>query len=109
MRSIKDGERNYTPQNRPWQPADRIEDFDSADPDRWITDGHRFGKAPASPGQLLLGDADRPVRRVLEVSSAESDLISARLSGFIRTQTFEVVGDQLWYRYRGKADVFFGG
>ena len=41
-----------------------------------------------------------------ENGAARNDELSTRFSGLIRTRTFGVNGDMLWYRYKGKADVF---
>ncbi len=109
IKSVKHGERNYAPQERAWSPAELVEDFEFSGPvpDRWITSGYRFGKSPVAVGSLLVGDAvDRPIIRFSDTSAAESEFVSDRFTGMIRTRTFAVTGDTLWYRYRGNADVF---
>ncbi len=92
---------------RDWQQRDVVEDFSTAAPDRWITSGFRFGSEPCRIGDLLLGTSSgRPVRRVLDTRAAESTLISSRHTGLLRTRTFEITSDRLWYRFRGRAEVF---
>ena len=107
IKSVKDGERNYRTEQRPWSTADIVEDFAFVgdQPNRWITDGYRFGNGPCERGSIFLSDdAAQPIKWLLDTPAAQA--ISNRLPGFIRTQTFEVVGDRLWYRYRGNAEVF---
>ncbi|MCA9266143.1 MAG: DUF1549 domain-containing protein, partial [Planctomycetales bacterium] len=107
VKSVKDGELNVSRQTRPWECTDVVEDFTSTRHDHWITSGLRFGARPGRVGDLLLSmDTTGPAVYVLDESAAESDLASAHLSGFVRTRTFEVVGDRLWYRTRGSAEIF---
>jgi len=65
----------------------------------WYVSGHRFGKNPVATGTVL------PSGLALEVA-AHSDLLSEKFTGLIRTKTFEVTGDRLWFRYRGQAKMF---
>ena len=104
----KQGEGSVTTTRRPFDPArDTIADFSQFDPREWFTSGYRMGSGPLQAGTVLLGSAaDRVLERVLPRSAATGDALSRRFTGFLRTRTFEVVGDTLWYRYRGKADVF---
>lgn len=89
------------------QRYDLVEDFSVAGPGRWITSGHRFGNGPCRIGDVLLGHSSGgPIRRVLETRAAESSLISSRRTGLLRTRTFEITTDRLWYRFRGQAEVF---
>ena len=101
----KNGERNYSSRERAWNRNDLIEDFSSQAPDRWITSGHRFGRKPAQPGELLIGDSDLSTWRVVETASAAANRISPKLTGMLRTATFEITSDLIWYRYRGEADL----
>ena len=106
-RSAKDGERNYKPNDRPWTSNDIIEDFSSRDYPHWITAGHRFGEGPIPIGGILLGDrTDRPVRWFAEHPCASSESVSSKLTGMLRTRTFEVTSDKIWYRYRGSGKLF---
>ena len=76
-------------------------------PDAWITGGHSFGSGPVARGQrILAADADQPIRLVAPAPAATNLASSNALTGLFRTKTFEIVGDKLWYRFRGKAKVF---
>ncbi len=56
---------------------------------------------------MILGDDSRqPLRLLLSRRAAVGHHLSQKLTGFYRTPTFEVVGDKLWYRFRGRANVF---
>ena len=114
-RTIEDGERNYVSTSRKVNEADFLVDFgeirghgaDGRRDDDWITKGHVFGDGSAVAGDVVLGRSpEQPIARVVEGSSARSDLVSRKLSGMLRTRTFEVTSDALWYRFRGKAKVF---
>ncbi len=73
----------------------------------WLTNGQAFGDGPIRPGRVQLrADAAQPLVRVAEASAAASWRRSARLTGMIRTRTFEATAQRIWYRYRGVADVF---
>ena len=106
--SNKDGERNYKTVERPWRPEDVVEDFqfdENTAERRWISAGYRFGDGPRSVSVPLLSDSvNRPIRWFLDAPAAQT--VSNRFQGFLRTRTFEVVGDRLWYRYRGNAEAF---
>lgn len=124
--SQKEGEGNYHPVSRNWTEADQVEDFcftteqqrtnttkllgepTQVSPRRWITAGHRFGNGPVRVGELLVrfDEQQLPQLYVADANCAVSYRRSTQLSGMIRTRTFEVTGDKLWYRYRGKAEVF---
>jgi len=105
-KSEKDGERNYQPKDRDWTEADVIEEFESTAHPHWITSGHRFGDGPTKLGTMLLGrTSDRPVEWFADGSVA-CESVSAKLSGLLRTRTFEITGDTIWYRCRGKGDIF---
>ena len=104
----KDGELNVAVSKRPFDPAkDLVADFSRFSAKNWITSGLRFGTAPATPGTLILSaSAEHPIKRVVEQGAACGEVVSPKFSGFLRTPTFEIVGDTLWYRYRGQAKVF---
>ncbi len=105
--TVEEGERNYVKSERPVAGSDLVVDFARPGADDWITVGHRFGGGPAAPGRIVLGaSGERPIRRVVERAEANADLLSGKLSGMLRTRTFEVTSDTLWSRFRGKADVF---
>ena len=54
----------------------------------------------------FFNELNQPIKEFVENGSARNDELSSRFSGLIRTRTFGVNGDSLWYRYKGKADVF---
>ena len=107
IKHVKDGERNYSKVERPWSKAtDLVVDYGDPGPEDWIVSGHRYGSRPLAEGELLIGDEGRPVREFVEEGRADAEELSRRFYGFLRTPTFEVVGDSLWYRVRGSCDVF---
>ena len=56
---------------------------------------------------MLLGrDTEHPILRFMDTDAGSGDAVSTRLTGMLRTPTFEVTADQIWYRYRGKGDLF---
>jgi len=105
-RSVKDGERNYTPQRHSFSDADVIVDYSRCRDEDWIPSGHRFGAAPRLAGGILIGTAEQPITAVIHEGFADSSLPSRRLSGFLRTPTFEVEADHIWYRVRGSGTIF---
>ncbi len=105
--TVEQGERNYVSQERDFTPEDVSLDYAQPGPDDWLVVGQRFGHAPRQPGEVFFGDsAEKAVRWLAEEPAAASDYLSAKFSGMLRTRTFEVAGDTLWYRYRGNAKVF---
>ena len=113
VKSIKKGERNYVAEKRSFREDDWIFNGARAAPatgatePTWFTNGYRFRTSPRPLGTLLLGDSpDRPFQEVLESRQVTRNGPGRRFSGLVRTRTFEIVGDTLWYRYRGEGDVF---
>ena len=108
----KEGELNLVAKRHPYDPAKhRIvcfsEGWDAANPEDWLTAETCFGDGPVDVGTWILTTNRRqPLRRIIQHRSACSSHISPHLTGLFRTPTFEVVGDTLWYHYRGTADVF---
>ena len=77
------------------------------DSGEWFPGGKQFGAGPMKAGSPVFGnDPNRPIMEFNENGAARNDELSTRFSGLIRTRTFGVNGDMLWYRYKGKADVF---
>ncbi|QDU54152.1 PSD1 and planctomycete cytochrome C domain-containing protein [Aeoliella mucimassa] len=73
----------------------------------WLTSGQAFGSAPQPAGAVLIADvSDTESPRVLSHAAATNLATSPKLTGLYRTRTFEVTADRLWYRVRGKANVF---
>jgi hypothetical protein len=108
----KEGELNPVTERHPYDPAKhRIVCFsegpDASNPETWLTAETCFGDGPVDVGTWILATCrDQPLRHIVQHRSACSSHISPHLTGLFRTRTFEVVGDRLWYRYRGTADVF---
>ena len=74
--------------------------------DDWRTSGEAFGPGPQPAGAMLLtGNPAQPLQ-VLAHSSATNLATSPRFTGLYRTRTFAIASPRLWYRVRGKADVF---
>ena len=107
IKNIKNGERNYRKVERAWsRETDLVVDYDNPGPEDWIVSGYRFGKRPLRGGQVLVGDENNPVREFVERGRADADETSRKFHGLLRTPTFEVVGDTLWYRVRGSCAAF---
>jgi hypothetical protein len=106
--TIEEGERNYVKSERDWTAKDMIADYRRAQgPEEWLTGGRQFGTGPMEAGTPVFGNnTNRPIKEFNENGAARSDGLSTRFTGIIRTRTFGVNGDTLWYRYKGKADVF---
>jgi len=106
--TVEEGERNYVKSQRDWIAADTVADYRREQgPEEWFTGGKQFGVGPMSVGTPVFGDdANRPVSEFNEHGAARTDGLSPRFTGLLRTRTFGVNGDTLWYRYKGRADVF---
>lgn len=107
VKHVKNGERNYKKEERPWSgEKDLVVDYGNPGPEDWIVSGYRFGGRPLAEGELLVGDSNQPVREFVEVGRADGEASSRKFHGLLRTPTFEVVGDTLWYRVRGSCQAF---
>ena len=108
IETIEDGERNYVKSERDWRSSDMVSDYRREQaPEEWFTGGKQFGNGPMKSGSPIFGnELNQPIKEFVENGSARNDELSSRFSGLIRTRTFGVNGDSLWYRYKGKADVF---
>ena len=104
--TVEKGERNYVTTQTPASEEDLVADYDTCPPDAWIVSGYRFGTAPAPAGSAVIGSTDVGIRRVLERGEATVEGSTDRFDGLLRTPTFEVRSNTLWYGFRGKADVF---
>jgi len=104
--SIKEGERNYKPSKRPWTEEDIIFDYGKLEAADWIPSAYRFGKGPRRTGDILIGSAENPIASVVTHGYADSLRRSTRFSGFLRTPTFEVRADHVWFRTRGDCQAF---
>ena len=108
IETIEEGERNYVKSERDWRSSDMVSDYRREQgPEEWFTGGKQFGNGPMKSGSPIFGnELNQPIKEFVENGSARNDELSSRFSGLIRTRTFGVNGDSLWYRYKGKADVF---
>lgn len=104
-RTERKGELDLRPVEVPFDAEEHVVADFGARESGWYVSGHRFGARPAVPGQVRFAE-DGAVNWVSE-PAAHADRLSEKFSGFLRTKTFEVVGDRLWIRYRGRAKVFF--
>ncbi|MAD23842.1 MAG: hypothetical protein CMO44_06665 [Verrucomicrobiales bacterium] len=106
--TVEEGERNYVKNERDWRADDMVADYRRKQGrEEWFTGGKQFGIGPMKVGSPVFGsDLNWPIKEFNENGSARNDELSTRFSGLIRTRTFGVNGDMLWYRYKGKADVF---
>ncbi|HLU48836.1 MAG TPA: DUF1549 domain-containing protein, partial [Planctomycetota bacterium] len=105
-RTLENGERNYVTSTRPASPDDVVVDFDAPGPTDWHAGDRAFGDGPRKAGEVRLGQApESPIVSVLDHGEATVEPRAA-FSGFLRTRTFEVTSNTLWYRYRGEAEVF---
>ena len=108
IETVEEGERNYVKSERDWRAEDMVADYRREQgSDEWFPGGKQFGAGPMKAGSPVFGnDSNRPIKEFNENGAARNDELSTRFSGLIRTRTFGVNGDMLWYRYKGKADVF---
>ena len=108
IETVEEGERNYVKSERDWRAEDMVADYRrEQDSGEWFPGGKQFGAGPMKAGSPVFGnDPNRPIMEFNENGAARNDELSTRFSGLIRTRTFGVNGDMLWYRYKGKADVF---
>lgn len=107
LRTERAGELDLMPVEVPYDPSRHVVVDYAAENPGWYVSGHRFGEGPAEPGSLVLGNGPGdPISGFVLERAAHSDLLSEKFTGIVRTKTFEVIGDRLWYRYRGKGKVF---
>jgi hypothetical protein len=110
--TVEEGERNYVTRQRPASPEDVVVDYDEAfDPNSsrriWFAGDRAFGAGPRPIGTLRLGtDLARPILGFRDDAEATVESTTPRATGLLRTSTFEVTSNTLWYRYRGAAEVF---
>jgi Protein of unknown function (DUF1553)/Protein of unknown function (DUF1549)/Planctomycete cytochrome C len=84
-------------------PADSISFADFRRKDefkQWFVSGEAFGDGP-SGGLVLQADPKRPVKAVIVPGIAHSGLVSARLAGVMRSQTFTIEKNKIHYRVSG--------
>jgi hypothetical protein len=76
-----------------------FEDFCSPSFDRWRPTGTAFGSRPSRAGDFVLGaSADRPILAFAEPGAAHSGLVSPKLKGALRSQSFTIENPFIHYR-----------
>ncbi|HZK82901.1 MAG TPA: DUF1549 domain-containing protein, partial [Humisphaera sp.] len=79
-----------------------IDDFAAASYSNWHATGDAFGAGPAMAGAPIIGDRlDRPIAR-LAFAGAHSGMLSNRLQGEMRSQTFTLDRRYLHFRMAGR-------
>lgn len=80
-----------------------FEDFASPDYRGWYATGEAFGSGPAAASDLLLQpDARLPIRGLLGPGVARSDRMSRKLQGALRSRSFTIERDRIWYHIGGQ-------
>jgi arylsulfatase A-like enzyme len=70
--------------------------------DGWYVTGHAFGDRPARPGEVvLIRQGDRAAWEVIEAPTAHSGMLSTRLHGVLRSETFTIEKPRILYRLYG--------
>ncbi len=78
--------------------------FSGSDFGDWEATGEAFGKRPTQGGERLWRTCvQRPLAAVLPGGLAHSGRESPRLEGVLRSPTFEIDSDQIWYRLAGQS------
>jgi cytochrome c553 len=82
--------------------SELFEDFRRPTYDGWYVTGDAFSAGPARTGDVILGDRpDRPVARLV-AGGAHSGLLSGRLQGELRSQTFTIAKRHVHYHLAGR-------
>ncbi|MFL5243334.1 MAG: PSD1 and planctomycete cytochrome C domain-containing protein [Gemmataceae bacterium] len=84
--------------------ATSFESFAKPGYKNWFITGEAFGEKPAHFGQIdLRPDDSMPVRRVCREGLVHSGLVSGRLQGALRSQTFRIEKSHILYHLAGQA------
>ncbi|HEV8070178.1 MAG TPA: PSD1 and planctomycete cytochrome C domain-containing protein [Planctomycetaceae bacterium] len=76
-----------------------FEDFGSPSFDRWRPTGTAFGSRPSRASDFVLGTSvDRPILEFAEPGAAHSGLVSPKLKGALRSQSFTIEKPFIHYR-----------
>jgi hypothetical protein len=68
----------------------------------WFVSGEAFGDAPSGPGAMLLqADPKRPVKMLVSPGLAHSGLVTGKLQGVLRSQTFVIDSKKIHFRTLG--------
>jgi len=76
-----------------------LADFDSGDYGDWFVTGAAFG---AGPTQAQDSDATSPVAAPAPAGVAHSGQLAGKLQGVLRSPTFTITGNQVFYRMAGR-------
>jgi hypothetical protein len=85
-------------------PANQVvfADFRKEGYEKWFVSGEAFGDGPSRPGALMLqADAKRPVKSVVAPGIAHSGLVTGKLQGVLRSQTFAIDKSKIHFRTLG--------
>jgi cytochrome c553 len=81
----------------------KFEDFREESFAGWRVAGDAFGRGPVQPGDVILGEGgERPVSRFL-TAGAHSGMLSTRLQGELRSETFTVAKRYVHLRLAGRS------
>jgi hypothetical protein len=85
------------------QKQDVFADFSMGRYDNWFVTGQGFGQTPTKPGETIFQDsAVKPVAHLMTPHVAHSGLVSNRLQGALRSQTFTISKNKIHYLTLGK-------
>jgi hypothetical protein len=77
-------------------------DFRKDTYESWFVSGEAFGDAPSGPRAMLLqADPKRPVKTLVSSGLAHSGLVSGKLQGVLRSQTFVIDKKKIHFRALG--------
>jgi len=103
---------------------DIVVDYGTADQTQWMTDGTIFGRGPVRPGELRLPTSEKHTLQLEMLGAARRDpawnglkekggvqrhtgsLGFVRSGRTIKTPTFEVTGQMVWYLVSGAGHAF---
>ncbi len=74
-------------------------DFNGEDFGDWFATGHAFGSGPSQASQW---DAASPAACPAPPGTAHSGRLAGKLQGVLRSPTFEITGDRIFYRMAGR-------
>jgi hypothetical protein len=88
-------------------------DFRTESYQNWFVSGEAFGDGPSQPGSVRLQpNPKQPVRTLVSPGIAHSGLVSDKLQGVLRSQTFVIDRKKIHYRvlgHRGQINLIIDG
>lgn len=78
------------------------ETFTGTDFANWFVTGNAFSSRPTQPGDRWLIAPDEAKWPLLNPGAADSRRLHPRFSGALRSRTFTITGDKIYYRLAGK-------